>query len=100
MILDTICFKVGTGQILSHEVKYVFHLAYKVIACCGQNAAVTSRESENNIMQLFYPSETVSASIMSISSELAQFEEVANTLNAFDALNLSKPDRNIDDDMS
>jgi hypothetical protein len=82
-ILDTVCFKVGHGQILAHEVQYVLQISQKVIKCCFPNASFTISKTESYAMQKFYPSDTATASLRTVGNELAIFEDVVSVFDAF-----------------
>jgi hypothetical protein len=70
-ILDSVCFKVGPGQILAHEIQYALNAAAKVIKCMFQNASFTIENIEAYIMQKYYPSDNVTASLKTIAYEIA-----------------------------
>ncbi len=93
-ILDSVCFKVGPGQILAHEIQYALHVAAKVIKCLFKNASFTIENIEAYIMQKYYPSDNVTASLKTIANEIAQLEDVMAVLNAIDSVNLDKEEQN------
>ena len=59
-----------------------------------QNASFTIENIEAYIMQKYYPSDNVTASLKTIANEIAQLEDVMAVLNAIDSVNLDKEEQN------